>query len=198
VALADASGTVQTEYTYEPFGKVTASGGTSGNSITFSGREADGTGSIYYRSRYYDSRTAAFLSEDSIGLLGGFNLYEYAGRDPRRHRDPLGFAHTWFECWAKCIERRTPYSPSPAPAVSAWPKRLLPPFRVADPRDRLTTPLSSLAFKLRRIAPGVAVRLRAAGRVLSWLGTPLLLLEGAYDWYVLIDCAAECGGLCES
>jgi YD repeat-containing protein len=49
VALTDGSGLVQTEYTYEPFGSVTAAGSMSANQSGYTGREADGTGLNYYR-----------------------------------------------------------------------------------------------------------------------------------------------------
>jgi hypothetical protein len=39
VALADAAGTVQTEYTYEPFGGTTVTGLASTNSFQYTGRE---------------------------------------------------------------------------------------------------------------------------------------------------------------
>jgi YD repeat-containing protein len=39
VSLADTSGTVQTEYSYEPFGAVTASGSSSTNELLYTGRE---------------------------------------------------------------------------------------------------------------------------------------------------------------
>ena len=41
VALADGSGTLQTEYAYEAFGRATTSGATSSNTFAFTGREAD-------------------------------------------------------------------------------------------------------------------------------------------------------------
>ena len=51
VASADPAGAIQTEYTYEPFGKTTASGISSTNPFQFTGRENDGTGLYYYRAR---------------------------------------------------------------------------------------------------------------------------------------------------
>ncbi len=47
VALLDATGAVQTQYTYGPFGATTASGPTSTNSVQYTGRENDSTGSYY-------------------------------------------------------------------------------------------------------------------------------------------------------
>jgi uncharacterized protein RhaS with RHS repeats len=45
---------------------------------------------MYYRARYYNPRTARFLSEDPIGLAGGVNLYGYVDGDPVNSTDPLG------------------------------------------------------------------------------------------------------------
>ncbi len=44
VALTDSSGTVQTEYMYEPFGKSYTTGSTNSNSYQYTSRENDGTG----------------------------------------------------------------------------------------------------------------------------------------------------------
>jgi len=66
LALADAAGAVQTEYTYEPFGATTASGAASTNSFQFTGRENDGTGLYYYRARYYSAGMQRFITEDPI------------------------------------------------------------------------------------------------------------------------------------
>jgi len=41
IALTDASGNLQTQYTYEPYGKATASGPTNSNPYQWLGREAD-------------------------------------------------------------------------------------------------------------------------------------------------------------
>ena len=64
VALADSTGAVQTEYTYEPFGKTTATGVSNTNPFQYTGRENDGTGLYYYRARYYQPGLQRFISED--------------------------------------------------------------------------------------------------------------------------------------
>ncbi len=66
MSLADSSGTVQTEYSYEPFGLTTASGTTSGNELRYTGREDDGTSLYYYRAhraRYYHPTLQRFVGE---------------------------------------------------------------------------------------------------------------------------------------
>jgi RHS repeat-associated protein len=64
VGLADAAGVVQTEYTYEPFGKTTSSGSSNSSSYQYTGRENDGTGLYYYRARYYHPALQRFIRED--------------------------------------------------------------------------------------------------------------------------------------
>ncbi len=64
VALTDTAGTVETSYTYEPFGRTTSSGQASSNPFQYTGRENDGTGLYYYRARYYSPTFQRFLSED--------------------------------------------------------------------------------------------------------------------------------------
>ncbi|APR38910.1 hypothetical protein BTO02_26365 [Paraburkholderia sp. SOS3] len=52
--------------------------------------------------RYYDPDVGRFVSQDPIGLLGGFNLYQYAP-NPIQWVDPLGLACSNPAC---SIQRR--------------------------------------------------------------------------------------------
>ena len=91
VALADSMGVIQTEYTFQPYGGTTVSGAGTANAVGFTGRELDGTGLHYFRARYLDSHSQAFISEDPILFSGGdVNPYRYAGNSPMVFRDPLG------------------------------------------------------------------------------------------------------------
>jgi RHS repeat-associated protein len=90
LALADTSGTVQTQYTFDPFGGTTMSGAPSTNSAQFVGRESDATGLYAYRTRYYSPALLRFIAEDPAGLVGGLNLYQYVGDSPTNIVDPLG------------------------------------------------------------------------------------------------------------
>ncbi len=97
LALMDATGTVETQYTYEPFGRTTSSGPASPNEIQFTGRENDSTGLYYYRARYYSPDVGSFISEDPTRVDNGINSYAYADGDPVGRRDPLGLGTicTW-------------------------------------------------------------------------------------------------------
>jgi RHS repeat-associated protein len=94
LALTDANGAVQTQYTYAPFGTTTSTGPTNTNPFKFTGREDDGTGLYYYRARYYHSGLQRFVSEDPIEFRGGdWSLYTYVRNNPIGYRDPLGL---WY------------------------------------------------------------------------------------------------------
>ena len=93
ITLTDQTGTVKTQYTYDPFGNVSVLGEASDNPFQYTGRENDGTGLYYYRARYYSSELQRFISEDPIGLTGGINVYAYVGNDPAKRKDPTGLSH---------------------------------------------------------------------------------------------------------
>ena len=90
LALVNSSGSVQTEYTYEPFGKTTTSGSSNANPSQFTGRENDVAGLYFYRNRYYSPFLHRFVSEDPAGLGGGINSYAYVGNNPLSFSDPYG------------------------------------------------------------------------------------------------------------
>jgi RHS repeat-associated protein len=90
LALADSTGTVQTSYTFEPFGNTTATGAATTNSFAYTGRELDPTGLYFYRARYYSPTLQRFISEDPLGLKAGPHAYAYAWNNPINLVDPLG------------------------------------------------------------------------------------------------------------
>lgn len=53
IGLVNSAGSIDTSYTYEPFGNTNSSG-PSANAFQFTGRENDGTGLYYFRARYYN------------------------------------------------------------------------------------------------------------------------------------------------
>jgi len=91
LGLTDSTGTLQTQYTYEPFGNTTASGLGSANPFQYTGRENDGTGLYFYRARYYSPTLQRFISEDPLDLGGGdLNLYAYVRNSPTNFTDSSG------------------------------------------------------------------------------------------------------------
>ena len=101
--LADASATLQTHYTFEPFGATTTSGASSTNATQFTGRENDGTSVYAYRARFYSPSVQRWLSEDPIEFAGGdVNLYAYVSNQPTMWRDPDGLAIFRLPPWHPC------------------------------------------------------------------------------------------------
>ena len=90
VAVTDSSQALQDQYTYDPYGNTSDSGGSSGNPFQFTGRENDGNGLYYMRGRYYAPAIGRFISRDPAGFAGGFNLYAYADDSPTNVSDPMG------------------------------------------------------------------------------------------------------------
>jgi RHS repeat-associated protein len=71
-SLSNSSAALVNTYTYDSFGKVTASTGTLGNPFRYTAREFDSeTGTYYYRARYYDQNIGRFTAEDPGRLAGG-------------------------------------------------------------------------------------------------------------------------------
>jgi RHS repeat-associated protein len=65
-----------------------------GDRYGYTGRESESvTGLQYNRTRWYDTRTGSWISQDSIGFnAGDVNLYRYVGTNPTNAADPIGEA----------------------------------------------------------------------------------------------------------
>jgi len=90
LALADSTGTLQTQYTYEAFGSTTVTGQASSNAYEYTGRENDATGLYFYRARYYSPSLQRFVTEDPLTFLSGVNSYCYVADNPISYVDPSG------------------------------------------------------------------------------------------------------------
>jgi RHS repeat-associated protein len=93
IALVDSSGTIQTTYSYDPFGNTTVSDAPSANPAQYTGRENEGNGLYYYRNRYYSPVLHRFISEDPA--KSDPNFYAYVGDNPINRRNPLGLWDTY-------------------------------------------------------------------------------------------------------
>ena len=90
-SLTSSAGAVAQTYTYDSFGKQTASSGSLSNPLRYTAREFDAETNLYYnRARYYDPSTGRFLNEDPIRFSGGINLYGYTRNSPANYGDPFG------------------------------------------------------------------------------------------------------------
>ena len=83
--------TSTTTYTYDSFGKLTASTGSLVNPFRYTARESDTEVGLYYhRARYYDPVAGRFISEDPILFWGGLDFYTYVRNNPVTYLDPSG------------------------------------------------------------------------------------------------------------
>jgi RHS repeat-associated protein len=97
--MTDEDGEVVWEASYKAWGEAreviaraskAAAGIVARNPIRFQGQQVDEESGLHYnRHRYYDTTTGRFISDDLIGLAGGFNLQQYAP-NPILWVDPLG------------------------------------------------------------------------------------------------------------
>jgi RHS repeat-associated protein len=103
--LTDAAGSVTDTYAYSPYGQLLAHNGPGDQPFTFVGawqvrREGD-AGLYQMRTRYYDARTAAFISREplwpQLATPGALNPYQYAARDPNRFVDVTGEAVALYD-----------------------------------------------------------------------------------------------------
>ncbi len=95
-SLSNGAGALAQTYTFDSFGKQTASSGSLVNPFQYTGREFDSeTGLYYYRARYYDPSAGTFLGEDPIRFEGsGPNFYNYVGNNVTNFVDPWGLQHS--------------------------------------------------------------------------------------------------------
>jgi RHS repeat-associated protein len=77
IALADSTGTVQTSYSFEPFGNTTVSGSATTNSFAYTGRELDATGLDFYRARYYNPLVRSNSSPTEMRMISLDNRGRY-------------------------------------------------------------------------------------------------------------------------
>lgn len=58
----------------------------------YTARDADGSGLVFYRHRYYDPAVGRFTQRDPLGLAGGLNEYSYVAANPANEVDPWGLS----------------------------------------------------------------------------------------------------------
>jgi RHS repeat-associated protein len=94
-SLSNPAGALAQTYTFDSFGKQTASSGSLTNPFQYTGRELDSeTGLYFLRNRYYDPNVGRFLGEDPAWFDGGINFYTYVKNRSANLTDPFGLYTT--------------------------------------------------------------------------------------------------------
>lgn len=89
--VTDASSALVSRYDYGPWGDRTLQGGTDSVATGFTGHDTHMvSGLTLTQHRLLDTSIGRWLSEDPLGLSGGYNLYDYVGNRPLSLYDPLG------------------------------------------------------------------------------------------------------------
>jgi RHS repeat-associated protein len=82
-SLSNSAGTLANTYTYDSFGKLTNSTGSTTNPFRYTAREFDSETNLYdYRARYYDPTVGRFLNEDPRYFDSDVNFYTYVYSRP--------------------------------------------------------------------------------------------------------------------
>jgi RHS repeat-associated protein len=92
--VVDASGTIVRTQSFDPYGNLLNSDGSTLTSYGFTGEWTDGTSLQYLRARYYSPEIGSFLSRDpfpgSLNQPAALNAYSYTWGNPIRYTDPSG------------------------------------------------------------------------------------------------------------
>jgi RHS repeat-associated protein len=189
---------------FEPFGADWTGAGKAGIFLRLPGQWVDSGwegglagGPLYYNlHRWYQPESDRYNRPDPLGVSAGVNVFLYASSNPVSYFDALGLRpicckKPWDACWSDCIEagRLDYWQVIP---FSAFPKRILPPFRVPNPNSPLTTIPSSIGHLVGGRTSSVGSVLRTSGRFLSRVATPLTVFEGFYDLTTVIACVGKC------
>lgn len=103
--MTNAAGAVANTYTYDSFGKQTASSGSLTNPFRYTGREFDTeTNLSYNRARYFDPLIGRFISADPLGYAGGANAYAYALGNPILFADHSGLCPDTSDPNQQCLD----------------------------------------------------------------------------------------------
>lgn len=94
-SLSNGAGALAQTYSFDSFGKQTASSGSLVNPFQFTARESDTETNLYYfRERYYDPQPGRFLSEDPAWFDAGIDFYTFVRNNPINFTDPSGLYTT--------------------------------------------------------------------------------------------------------
>ncbi|MGB7801899.1 RHS repeat-associated core domain-containing protein, partial [Buttiauxella sp.] len=94
LALVDREGNIDWHITLDPWGNVLSENNPQQlyQPLRMQGQQYDEESGLHYnRHRYYDPAQGRYISQDPIGLAGGWNIYAYP-LEPLLFVDPLGLA----------------------------------------------------------------------------------------------------------
>jgi RHS repeat-associated protein len=92
VTAASTASAISLRRTYDAFGTLQSSSGTTPIERSFAGLTAEGQSPLLYaQARHYDPRFGRFLQRDPLGI-GADQLYAYAANNPYRFHDPSGLS----------------------------------------------------------------------------------------------------------
>jgi len=100
-ALTNSQGAVTDRYSYDAFGQLLSSSGTTVNSFLYTGEQKDDAAGLYYlRARNYDPALGRFMSQDphqgTLQEPSSLNRYVYVQNNPVNMTDPTG-RYGWEE-----------------------------------------------------------------------------------------------------
>ena len=108
-ALADSKGKITDTYSYDAFGNLISSTGSTANNYRYCGERFDSTTGLYYlRARYMDTSTGRFISQDTYAGSTADSIslhkYLYANSNPVMYSDPSGYSadndlHYYQQAW---------------------------------------------------------------------------------------------------
>ena len=96
LALIDETGAIAWQAEYDEWGNPLSEDNPQDlqQLIRLPGQQLDDETGLYYnRHRYYDPQQGRYITQDPIGLAGGWNLYSYP-QNPIQYVDPLGLEGT--------------------------------------------------------------------------------------------------------
>jgi RHS repeat-associated protein len=103
-SLTNSVGSIIRTFTYDSFGQLVGSSGTTTNFFRYTSRDFDTETSLYnYRARYYNPSLGRFISEDPLGIKPDVNAYRYVRNNVVNTTDPSGLC--------------PPLPPPPAPII---------------------------------------------------------------------------------
>jgi RHS repeat-associated protein len=115
---------VSDTYTYDAFGNLITSTGTTANNYMYTGEQYDPNSGFYYlRARYYEPSIGRFATRDSFGGCSddsqSLNRYAYARNNPLSFSDPSGHFYSAIGAFAAMAVNaildsiKYPYWPAP-------------------------------------------------------------------------------------